>query len=105
MNSDVSPHLDNPVYGNLAVENLIYTYGHRNMFGIAWHPATGKAYVTENGPACNDEVNLLSPGRNYGWGPRETCGTPPSPPPNKDRDGRSSVLPLAYCATTIAPTN
>jgi len=82
MNSDGSPPPDNPFYGSLSVENLIYTYGHRNMFGIAWHPTTGRAYVTENGPNCNDEVNLLTAGDNYGWGPAATCSTPPPPPGN-----------------------
>jgi len=105
MNPDGSAPPDNPFVGNASWDDRIYTYGHRNMFGIAWHPATGKAYVTENGPACNDEVNLLSPGRNYGWGPSQTCGTPPSPPANTNRDGPSPVLPLAYWTPTIAPTN
>src|SRR5438445_3583108 len=41
MNSDGSPPADNPFYGSLSVEDLIYTYGHRSMFGIAWHPTTG----------------------------------------------------------------
>src|SRR3989441_10668368 len=57
MNSDGSAAADNPFYGSLSWENRVYTYGHRNMFGIAWHPVTGRAYVTENGPNCDDEVN------------------------------------------------
>jgi len=67
MNPDGSVPPDNPFYGSLSWENLVYTYGHRNMFGIAFHPVTGRAYATENGPSDNDEVNLLSPGGNYGW--------------------------------------
>jgi len=105
MNSDGSPPPDNPFYGSLSVENLIYTYGHRNMFGIAWHPITGRVYVTENGPACNDEVNLLSAGDNYGWGPAATCSTPPAPPGNTNQDGPSPVMPIDWWTPTIAPTN
>jgi glucose/arabinose dehydrogenase len=105
MNSDGSAAADNPFYGSLSWENRVYTYGHRNMFGIAWHPVTGRAYVTENGPACNDEVNLLAAGSNYGWGPTATCGTPPAPPANTNRDGPNPVLPLDWWTPTIAPTN
>src|SRR6267143_1817521 len=105
MNSDGSPPPDNPFVGSLSWENLIYTYGHRNMFGIAWHPTTGNAYVTENGPTCNDEVNLLVPGDNYGWGSTQTCNSPPPPPTNTNRDGPNPVLPLAWWTPTIAPTN
>jgi len=66
---------------------------------------TGRAYVTENGPNCNDEVNALTAGSNYGWGPSETCTTPPPPPANTNQDGPSPVLPIDWWARTIAPTN
>lgn len=105
MNADGSAPSDNPFVGNPAWEGRVYSYGHRNLFGLDWHPLTKSAYVTENGPACNDEVNLLAPGRNYGWGPNQTCATPPSPPANTNRDGPSPVMPLAYWTPTIAPTN
>jgi len=105
MNSDGSAASDNPFYGSLSWENLVYTYGHRNMFGIAWHPVTGRAYVTENGPTCNDEVNLLAAGSNFGWGPTATCGSPPTPPANTNRDGPSPVMPIDWWSPTIAPTN
>ncbi len=105
MNSDGSAPTDNPFYGNASWNPLVYTYGHRNMFGLAFHPFTGRAYVTENGPACNDEINLLSPGRNYGWGPSNTCSTPPPAPNNTNQDGPNPVLPIWWWATTICPTN
>jgi len=105
MNSDGSAASDNPFYGNPSWENRVYTYGHRNMFGIAWHPVTGRAYITENGPTCNDEVNRLAAGSNYGWGPTATCGTPPPPPTNTNRDGPNPVLPLDWWTPPIAPTN
>src|SRR2546426_169066 len=105
MNSDGSAAADNPFYSSMSWENRVYTYGHRNMFGIAWHPVTGRAYITENGPTCNDEVNLLAAGSNFGWGPMATCGSPPLPPTNTNRDGANPVLPLDWWTPTIAPTN
>lgn len=45
----------------------IYTIGHRNVFGMAFHPITGLPYVTENGPATDDEINILYKGKDYGW--------------------------------------
>jgi glucose/arabinose dehydrogenase/chitodextrinase len=105
MNPDGSAPTDNPFYGLGGWNPLVYTYGHRNMFGLAFRPTTGRAYVTENGPGCNDEVNVLTAGRNYGWGPTQTCATPPSPPGNTNQDGPSPVLPIWWWAGTICPTN
>lgn len=50
-------------------QRLVYDYGHRNVQGLAIQPGTGKAYSAEHGPSTDDEVNLLEPGRNYGWDP------------------------------------
>jgi glucose/arabinose dehydrogenase len=47
--------------------NLYYAYGIRNSFGIAFDPVTGNLWDTENGPASNDEINLVEPGFNSGW--------------------------------------
>src|SRR3989449_9358361 len=105
MESNGSAPPDNPFYNNPSWYNLTYTYGHRNMFGLAFHPMTGRVYVTENGPACNDEVTLLTAGDNYGWGPSTTCSTPPPPPNNTNQDGPSPVLPISWWGTTICPTN
>jgi glucose/arabinose dehydrogenase len=52
-------------------ESPIYSYGHRNPQGLAWHPRTGQLFATEHGPSggesCCDEVNVVYPGANYGW--------------------------------------
>jgi len=51
----------------------VYSLGHRNVQGLAWHPESGRLFATEHGPTgerglcCNDEVNLIVPGGNYGW--------------------------------------
>ncbi len=102
-NGSVPP--TNPFVGVADVNPYIYTYGHRNMFGLAFHPFTGRAYVTENGPECNDEVNLLVAGGNFGWGPNETCSTPPPAPNNTNQDGPDPILPLTWYTPTVAPTN
>ncbi len=47
--------------------SYVYTYGHRNPQGLAWHPWTGDLFITEHGPDRDDEVNRLQPGSNYGW--------------------------------------
>ena len=45
----------------------IYSYGHRNPQGLAFSPVTGELWETEHGPQGGDEVNIIKPGRNYGW--------------------------------------
>lgn len=45
----------------------VYSVGHRNPQGLVFHPTTGALYLTEHGPADNDEVNAIVAGRNYGW--------------------------------------
>lgn len=54
--------------GNPA-EQLVWTYGHRNVQGVAIRPGTGQAFVAEHGPSVDDEVNLLQAAGNYGWDP------------------------------------
>ncbi len=56
-------------------DNAVWSYGHRNPFGLARKPGTRLLYSTENGPSCDDELNLIRKGRNYGWGTGYTCGT------------------------------
>jgi glucose/arabinose dehydrogenase len=48
--------------------NLYYAYGIRNSFGLALDPITGILWDTENGPDYGDEINLVQPGFNSGWG-------------------------------------
>lgn len=48
---------------------LVYSYGHREITGLAWHPTTAALYAIERGPGREDEINLIVPGGNYGWNP------------------------------------
>lgn len=52
----------------------IYTYGHRNVQGIAFRPGTGQPFVAEHGPNHTDEVTPLVPGGNAGWDPQKRPG-------------------------------
>lgn len=58
---------DNPFVGQLGARPEIWTYGHRNIQGMAMHPETGDLWANEHGPQGGDELNLLQRGMNYGW--------------------------------------
>jgi glucose/arabinose dehydrogenase len=58
---------DNPFVGKAGYKPEIYTIGNRNPLGLALHPATGEVWESEFGPRGGDEVNLIKPGKNYGW--------------------------------------
>jgi len=58
---------DNPFVGSAGSRPEIYSYGHRNVQGLAVHPATGVLWANEHGPQGGDELNVVEPGRNYGW--------------------------------------
>lgn len=62
MNRDGSVPDDNPFPGSYT-----YSYGHRNVFGMAFHPTTGKLYMCDIGSDHNDEINVIQKGGNYGW--------------------------------------
>jgi glucose/arabinose dehydrogenase len=61
-----------PAPGNPFVDNAgylpeVYSLGHRNPMGLAIHPETGELWAAEHAPQGGDEVNVVLPGRNYGW--------------------------------------
>jgi glucose/arabinose dehydrogenase len=58
---------DNPFVGRADAKPEIFTYGHRNSYGLRFHPVTGELWQMEIGPQGGDEVNILKPGANYGW--------------------------------------
>ena len=58
---------DNPFVKRAGAKPEIWSYGHRNIQGIAIDPATGNVWTDEHGPQGGDELNLERPGRNYGW--------------------------------------
>ena len=58
---------DNPFVGRAGYKPEIYSLGHRNQQGLAFHPETGVPWASEHAPQGGDEVNVILPGRNYGW--------------------------------------
>jgi glucose/arabinose dehydrogenase len=83
-------------------DGLMFAYGLRNSFGFAFDPLEDRLWQTENGPECNDELNLIRKGSNYGWGPSETCSG--SSPANTNGDGPNPVLPELFYEQTIGIT-
>ena len=55
---------DNPFVGKAGAKPEIFTYGHRNGYGLAFHPQTGELWQAEIGPMGGDEINILLPGHN-----------------------------------------
>ena len=67
LNIDGTPVQDNPFIDKAGYLPEIYSMGHRNQLGMAYHPETGELWATENGPQGGDEANIIQPGGNYGW--------------------------------------
>lgn len=66
--TDGQPASDNPFSdGDTLAEKYIFTLGHRNPQGLIRDPKSGKIWLHEHGPDGGDEINLLVPGKNYGW--------------------------------------
>jgi glucose/arabinose dehydrogenase len=65
--TDGKPVGGNPFEGKSGERPEIYSYGHRNVQGIAFHPQTGDLWETEFGPRGGDELNRVEAGKNYGW--------------------------------------
>lgn len=89
---------DNPIRGSRA-----FSYGHRNSFGFAFDPETDAIWQSENGPECDDEINLILPGRNYGWGGTSSCPDINDSGPNPERPKATfnpvpALTGMAFCA-------
>lgn len=87
-----------------------YTYGHRNVQGIAFNPTTGAAITAEHGPWHSDEITVLRNGGNAGWDPRPNmagrgdcpdnyCGYSPNQMVGENRFARASWMPMTDFAT------
>jgi glucose/arabinose dehydrogenase len=67
LRDDGSVPPDNPFVGRAGYRPEIFTLGHRNTLALIVHPETGTIWNSENGPNGGDEINIILPGRNYGW--------------------------------------
>lgn len=73
LNVDGSVPKDNPFVAKAGARPEIWSYGHRNPQGMAFNPWSGDLWGNEHGPRGGDEINLVQPGKNYGW-PLATYG-------------------------------
>ena len=94
---------DNPFVGQSNAKEAIYTFGNRNVQGIAIHPETGELWMHEHGPKGGDEVNIIRKGVNYGW-PVISYGINYSGTKFTDETSRPGMeQPIYYWVPSIAP--
>lgn len=67
LNIDGTQPDDNPFAAGPGVRKAIWSYGHRNMQGLAIDPRSGRLWESEHGPRGGDEINRPEAGKNYGW--------------------------------------
>jgi len=101
LRDDGSVPPDNPFVGREGFKPEIYSYGHRNSLGLIVHPVTGALWNTENGPNGGDEINVVLPGRNYGW-PVVSMGRTYEGPWQGKFEQEGMVGPLVYWMPAIA---
>lgn len=91
-----------PAPGNM--QGLVYSYGHRNPFGLALHPTTGELWETENSGWRRDEVNIVKPGGNYGYPECEGLGLNGVSTPCPTNKGYTFPVRTFYENDAVAPT-
>ncbi len=102
LKDDGSVPNDNPFVGKPNHKPEVYTLGHRSSLGLAVHPGTGEMWLNENGPNGGDEINILKPGRNYGW-PIVSYGRAYPGPWQSERPGHAGFEPpIVYWMPSIA---
>jgi len=103
---DGHPVAGNPFAGRADALPEIYTYGHRNVQGLAFHPETGDLWEGEFGPRGGDELNRIEPGKNYGWPiityGLEYSGKTVGDPPIQQQDGLEQ--PVYYWDPVLSPS-
>jgi glucose/arabinose dehydrogenase len=67
LNDDGSAPRDNPLATKASADPVIWSYGHRNIQGLAFDPGKQRVWATEHGSRGGDELNLAEVGKNYGW--------------------------------------
>jgi glucose/arabinose dehydrogenase len=95
---------DNPFVGRDDAAPEIWSYGHRNPQGLAFHPQSGQLFEHEHGPDGGDEINIIEPGSNYGW-PIISYGRTRAGDPASSRTRQEGMeQPLRYFDPGIAPS-
>ncbi|GLS20091.1 dehydrogenase [Labrys miyagiensis] len=102
LNLDGSTPADNPMAAQGGVQAQIWTMGHRNPYGLAF-AADGKLWEDEMGPRGGDELNLIRPGRNYGWPLVSNGDNYDGTPIPRHRTRPDLEAPIVYWTPVIAP--
>lgn len=100
VNDDGSAPADNPFVNTAGAVPTIWSYGHRNPQGFAWDPVSGALWESEHGPNGGDEINVIEPGHNYGWGVI-TMGTQRG---ITEREHEGMDTPIVYYTPSVGPT-
>ena len=82
----------------------IWVYGIRNSIGFTWDRGTGRLWETDNGPECNDEVNLIRKGGNFGWGSNQDCSAGSAPTNTNNSGPAPRLLPKHTFVGTVGIT-
>lgn len=102
--SDGSIPADNPFVKTAGAEASIYSYGHRNPQGLTMNPVTGEIWDNEHGPRGGDEINMIKPGKNYGW-PIITYGINYNGKPMSNLTAKEGMeQPVHYWIPSIGPS-
>lgn len=105
LQEDGTAPANNPLINHKNAKPEIYSFGHRNIQGLAVNPKTGAIWAHEHGPQGGDEVNIIKAGANYGW-PVITYGEQYGG--GKIGEGKTSQAgmeqPLHYWVPSIAPS-
>src|SRR5215510_14399954 len=95
---------DNPFVGRSDARPEVFSLGHRDQLGLTVHEPTGTVLAAEHGPNGGDEINVIQPGRNYGW-PKFSFGrTYEGPRISETPLGPGIEQPLVLWIPSIAPT-
>jgi glucose/arabinose dehydrogenase len=104
LQDDGKPAPGNPFAGRNGYAPEIYSMGHRNSLGLAFNPITNALWNSEMGPNGGDEVNIIQPGKNYGW-PNISFGRTYEGPPVSPIPWKEGVkLPWAFWVPGISPS-
>ncbi len=103
INADGTTPADNPFVNTPGAWPTVWSYGHRHVQGLQFHPITGKLWATEHGPRNGDELNRIEPGKNYGW-PLASWGQVQFTEKISGTSHPGTEQPIVQWSPTIAPS-